>query len=245
MTPDRHSGTYLVTGASSGIGRAVCERLLADGHEVIGLSRSIDAPRYSQSGFTALACDLTDFASSADTITALLKSGRSLTGAVFCAGAGYFGGLEQLDFQRIRRLLDLNLLSPMQLSKLLVPGFKRQGHGRLIFIGSEAALEGSKNGTAYCASKFGLRGFVQALSAECRQSGVNVSLINPGMVRTAFFESLHFQPGRDDSNAITPELVAESVAYLLGVDANTVVDEINLSPRKRVIEFGQSGASPT
>ena len=170
MTTDSIPGAILVTGASSGIGQAVCDRLLAEGHEVIGISRNIAAPQHARPGFTALACDLENFEQSSELIGNFLKGGRPIAGAVFCAGTGYFGGLEQLDFKRIRKLVDLNLLSPMQLSKLLVPGLKRQGYGRLIFIGSEAALEGAKNGTAYCASKFGLRGFVQAVGVGSRCS---------------------------------------------------------------------------
>lgn len=230
-------GAVLVTGASSGIGAAVSERLLDDGLEVIGISRSIEQKHHARPGFTALACDLTDFRQSADRLRALINSGRSLRGAVFCAGAGYFGDLEQLDFERVRSLLDLNLVSPMQISKLLVPGFKRQGYGQMIFMGSEAALAGSRKGSAYCASKFGLRGFVQALSAECRQAGVRVTLVNPGMVRTPFFETLQFRPGRDADNAIAPQMIADTVAFLLTTDDQAIVDEINLSPRKHVIEF--------
>ena len=237
MSTPAETGAVLVTGASSGIGQAVCKRLLDKGIDVIGISRSIGDPQHAQPGFTALPCDLTDFSRSASVVNALIKSQRPLRGIVFCAGAGYFGDLEQLDFERVRSLLDLNLLSPMQLSKLLVPKFKRQGRGLLIFIGSEAALQGSRKGSAYCASKFGLRGFVQSLRAECRQSGVRVTLVNPGMVRTPFFDKLQFRPGEADCNAISPELIADTVAFLMTMDDCAVVDEINLSPQKHVIEF--------
>lgn len=227
----------LVTGASSGIGFAVCEKLLKQGYAVTGISRSIDTAPLKHENFTPLACDLRDYEQTAKKIKPLLKSRQAVSGVVFCSGAGYFGNLEQLDFKKIQALIELNLLSPMYLSKLLLPYFKSQASGRLIFIGSEAALQGTRKGTAYCASKFGLRGFVQALSAECRQAGLNISLINPGMVDTAFFDNLDFKPGPNPSNHIPVETVAECVYTVLNADSNAVIEEINLMPRNRVLAF--------
>ena len=229
--------TVLVTGASSGIGAAVCRALLEEGYGVIGLSRSIKASHFDQPGFTPMACDLRDFKALESQIKSLLKSDIKLVGAVFCAGAGYFGSLEQLDFKKIQALIELNLLSPIFLSKLLVPHLKRRKCGHMIYLGSEAALQGAKNGTAYCASKFGLRGFVQSLCAESRASGLSISLINPGMVDTAFFDQLHFQPGEDPNNKITPEAIAACVSSIIQTESNTVIEEINLSPRNKVIAF--------
>ena len=227
--------TILVTGARSGIGAAVCRSLLDQGYAVVGLSRSISDTAFENANFSALRCDMCDHASLASQIKVLLKTDIDLAGAVFCAGSGYFGGLEQLDFTKVEALLNLNLLSPMFLSKLLIPGLKRRGAGHLIYLGSEAALQGARNGSAYCASKFGLRGFVQSLREECRQSGLSVSLINPGMVDTPFFDDLQFTPGEDASNRISPEAVAACVASIFASEANSIIEEINLSPRNKVV----------
>ena len=234
---DRSNQSVLVTGASSGIGAAVCEMLLEEGYAVIGISRHINQNQFEHPGFTAMVCDLQDFDELELKVKTLLKSGAYLSAAIFCAGAGYFGNLEQLNFKKMQALIDLNLLSPILLSKLLLPHFKRQQRGHMVYLGSEAALQGAKNGTAYCASKFGLRGFVQALCAESRASGISVSLINPGMVDTAFFDQLHFQPGENQSNRIPPETIAACVKSILQTDPNAIVEEISLSPRNKVVAF--------
>lgn len=229
--------TILVTGASSGIGLALSKKLLADGYAVIGVSRSGNAADIQHEQYSDIICDLSDIKQIEQQIKPFLGKDIPIAGVVFCAGQGYFGALEQLDFAKVEALIRLNLLSPMFLSKLLVPYFKRRKAGRLVFIGSEAALQGAKNGTAYCASKFGLRGFVQSLSAEARQAGVNVSLINPGMVDTPFFDDLHFEPGAHPSNSISVETLADCIITCLKTDSNSVIDEINLSPRNKVVSF--------
>jgi len=116
-----------------------------------------------------------------------------------------------------------------------LPRLKKKGFGDIVFIGSEAALQGSKNGAIYCASKFALRGFAQSLRAECAKGGVRISTINPGMVQTSFFESLDFQPGEEPANYIEPSDVSDVVKLILTARPGTVFDEINLSPLKKVI----------
>ena len=91
----------------------------------------------------------------------------------------------------------------------------------------------------YCAAKFALRGFAQALRAECARSGIRVTLVNPGMVQTPFFDALDFRPGESPDCYILPEDVARTVAHVLAARPGTVFDEIDLSPQKRVIEFNK------
>jgi short-subunit dehydrogenase len=98
--------------------------------------------------------------------------------------------------------MNLNFVSQSFLAKEFLPALKRKALADLIFIGSEAALAGSRKGSIYCASKFALRGFSQSLRDECAKSSVRVSLINPGMVKTDFFQSLTFEPGEENSSRL-------------------------------------------
>ncbi|NOU44887.1 MAG: SDR family NAD(P)-dependent oxidoreductase, partial [Methyloglobulus sp.] len=88
----------------------------------------------------------------------------------------------------------------------------------------------------YCASKFALRGFTQALREECSKDQIRVCLVNPGMVLSPFFDRLTFAPGDDDSNYLIPEDVAEAVSYVINSRAEMIVDEINLNPASKVVK---------
>jgi NADP-dependent 3-hydroxy acid dehydrogenase YdfG len=229
--------TVLVTGASSGIGRAIARNLLQQGHHVLGASRDCGKFVRQMDTFSPVQLDLSRLNELPQKIRELEQAFPEIDAVVFCAGRGQFGSVEEFSYTQIEALMTLNFTSQAYLVKALLPALKRKEHSDLIFIGSEAALKGSRKGALYCASKFALRGFTQALREECGKSNVRVCLINPGMVKTAFFETLSFEPGDDDSHFIEPEDVAEAASYVLNSRAQTVIDEINLSPLNKVVKF--------
>ena len=229
--------TVLVTGASSGIGRSIAQNLLQDGHSVIGVSRDCRKFTRQMANFSSVQLDLSRVAELPQEIRQLQQRFPEIDAVVFSAGMGRFGSLEEFSYPQIEALLTINFTSQVFLTKALLPALKCKAHSDLIFIGSEAALKGSRKGAIYCAGKFAIRGFTQALREECANSHVRVCLINPGMVKTAFFENLTFEPGDHESNAIMPEDVAEAVSYVLGSRTHIVIDEINLSPLNKVVKF--------
>jgi len=229
--------TILVTGASSGIGRAVARNLLQQGHTVIGVSRDCRKFTRKMDDFSSVQLDLSRVNDIPQKIHELQQMFPEIDAVVFSAGMGRFGSVEEFSYAQIEALMAINFTSQVFLTKALLPALKRKANSDLIFIGSEAALKGSRKGAVYCASKFALRGFTQALREECSKSNVRVCLINPGMVRTAFFEHLAFEPGNDETNTILPEDVAHAVSYVLGSRSQIVIDEINLSPLNKVVKF--------
>ena len=114
---------------------------------------------------------------------------------------------------------------------------KAKGSGEIIIMGSEASIVGKKKASLYSAAKFGLRGFAQSIRDECGNSGVRVCLINPGFVRTPFFDSLNFEPGKDENNAIEPGDIAKIVCDIIETRKGTLIDEINVSPASKTIIF--------
>ncbi|UOA09612.1 SDR family oxidoreductase [Methylobacter sp. S3L5C] len=229
--------TVLVTGASSGIGRAVAQNLLQQGHTVIGVSRDCRKFTRQMEHFSSVEIDLSQLSELPQKIRQLQQRFPEIDAVVFSAGIGQFGSVEEFSYPQIEALMTINFTSQVFLTKALLPALKRKANSDLIFIGSEAALKGSRKGAVYCASKFAVRGFTQALREDCGKCNVRVCLINPGMVKTAFFEELAFEPGDHESNAILPEDVAAAVSYVLGSRTQMVIDEINLSPLNKVVKF--------
>jgi len=226
----------LVTGASSGIGQAICKRLISEGHKVIGLARDFDKSTYTDPSFHVISVDLSNIDLLPDRLKNLRKEFPTIDGLVCCAGRGQFGSLEEFSYEQIRSLMELNFLSQAYIIKTFLPGIKKRGRGDILIIGSEAALSGGRKGAIYCASKFALRGLAQALREECSRNGIRVTIINPGMVKTDFFNDLNFAPGDNEENYILPEDIADAALLIISSRHGTVYDEINLSPQKKVIQ---------
>lgn len=227
----------LITGATSGIGKAISEELLARGYEVLGLGRRAGVAPLAADGFRGLALDLSDLESLPGRLEDLAREFPEIDAVVLSAGRGMLGGLEQASYRQIRDLIDLDLTSQIFVARAFLPRLKRRGRGDLVFMGSEAALAGSRNGSVYCAAKFALRGLALSLRDECARSGVRVSIVHPGVVRTPFFDDLPIAPGTEPGEALEPGDVAAAVAFLLTQPPGMVIDELSLSPLKKKIWF--------
>ena len=228
-------GKVIVTGSSSGIGFAITKHLLDEGYNVVGVSRSGNSTQFHHNNYENYSIDLANIDELPAQVTKLASQYSDVQSIVFCAGRGQFGCLEEFSFTQIRSLMDLNFLGQAFLAKAFIPQFKKRNSGNLIFIGSESALNGSRKGAIYCASKFAVRGMAQALREECSRNNIRVTIINPGMVNSAFFDGLDFEPGEEPENYLQPEDVAEAVGYILGSRELINLDEINLSPMKHVV----------
>lgn len=227
----------VVTGASAGIGLAICSRLAQAGYEVVGVARHFDCSSDPSPWSRTIPFDLSSPDATESFARKLAIDENDADILVLCAGTGRFAPLESLPVSDIRYMLNLNLLAPMLLSRAFVSRFKTRRRGDLIFIGSEAAHLPGRRGTAYCASKFGLRGFVQSLRLECAARGVRVCLINPGMTDTGFYDELDFAPGGEEFQHLRAADIASAVDLVLSAPPGTVFDEINLTPSARVIDF--------
>lgn len=230
----------LISGSSSGIGLATTRQLLQQGYRVIGISRRGRIDEFDAADFIPLALDIADTAALEARLAALTKEHR-IDCFIHAAGQGHFGSIEQFSAAQIAASIDLNLTSALIFCRSLVPPMRRRGQGQLLFIGSESALSAGRKGALYSAAKFGLRGFCQALREDCAADGIRVSLVNPGMVRSPFFDGLGFAPGEAPENAIEVDDVARILWQILQSSSDIVIDEINLSPRVKSLNFKSSG----
>lgn len=227
----------IVTGASAGIGRAICRRLLKDKWTVVGIARDFAKFGTQPKKFYPVSIDLSDLKHLPEKLKTLAKRFPSPDAIVCNAGRGQFGSLEEFSYDQIRSFLEFNFLSHVYLVRAFIPEMKKRRKGDIVVIGSEAGLSGKQRGTLYCSSKFALRGFAQSLREECAQRSVRVSIINPGMVKTRFFDSLGLTYGKSKSNYLLPEDIAQAVFLILSSRRETVFDEMNLSPLQKVVVF--------
>jgi 3-hydroxy acid dehydrogenase / malonic semialdehyde reductase len=235
MTAD--SRTILITGASRGIGRAISRKLLEESYQVMGVARDFDEEMTRATGFTPVRMDLSELDRLPGRFSDLRRQHPSIDALICNAGYGRFGSLEEFSPAQIQQMIDLNLTSKILLIREFLPALKARGGGDVILMGSESALSGGRRGAVYSATKFALRGLAQSLREECSGSGVRVGIINPGMVDTDFFAGLSFRPGQDTDAHLTPEDVAQAAWLMLSARPGAAIDEINLSPQKKVIEF--------
>jgi NADP-dependent 3-hydroxy acid dehydrogenase YdfG len=226
----------LVTGASGGIGMAITGRLLNQGYRVVAIGRDF-TPLADSENLDKRIVNLASLDSLPTYLESIIRDHPDIDGAILNAGSGRFGNLEEFSYQQISDLVTINLIQHLYVARALVPLFKRSAQGDLVVIGSEAALAGGRKGAVYSACKFALRGFAQSLRAECSSSGVRVCLINPGMVDTGFYNDLNFKPGDLAENALQGDDIADAVMLALEARPGAVLDEININPLKKVIQF--------
>ena len=220
----------LITGSSSGIGKAISHQLLSDGFKVIGIARDHSKYIPVSENYFPLTIDLSNIETLDETIPCILKKYTKISLFISNAGFGDFKNLENFSPSQIQNYFNVNLISQIVIARFVISHMRNAGTGDIIIIGSESAVIGKRKATLYSAAKFGLRGFSQALRDEVGASGIRVSLINPGLVRSPFFDQLDFEPGEHYNNAILPDDVAKLVLETVKTRRGTIIDEINLSP---------------
>lgn len=226
----------IISGSSSGIGRAIATKLLDLGYSVVGLSRNHQKFTPDNPNYFPYTLDFSDLYQAELILKSIHQEHQDIQVIIGNAGYGRFGNLEQFSLRQIDDLIKVNFLGQVLLVKTFLSNIKKRGDGKIILMGSEAALSGAKQGSIYCAAKFALRGFTQSLRLECAGAGVGVTLINPGLVNTPFFEPLNFAPGVEPENALLPEDIAAQVALLVQWENRLLVEEINIQPLKPLIK---------
>lgn len=183
--------TAIVTGASSGIGRASAEALVRAGFTVFGTSRrKANGP----DGVTMLICDVTD----GEAVTALVSTVLAQTGRIDLlvnnAGVGLLGGAEESSVAQVQALFDVNLFGVIRMTNAVLPSMRRRGEGRIVNIGSVLGFVPAPYSAYYSAAKHALEGYSESLDHELRAFNIRVSVIEPAFVRTVF-----------DQNGIEPD----------------------------------------
>ena len=228
------SKNIIVTGSSSGIGLSITKALLKNKANVLGISRR--RPNFSNKNYQHIEFDLSKIESEYDKLNNIIKE-KSFDGLISNAGTGKLDSLENFSPEQISQFINLNLNSHIIITRLLLPYLKTNQNGFLIYIGSEASYKVGKYGSIYSACKFGLRGFVKSIRIETSLNNIKVTQINPGIVKTPFYNDLKISPGTKNDEFIEPNDISDVIIDVLKMRKGTVIDEINLTSQKKTITF--------
>jgi NAD(P)-dependent dehydrogenase (short-subunit alcohol dehydrogenase family) len=234
--------TALVTGAGSGIGRAVVLRLAADGWSVALVGRRADplaatialAAREDQERLASFPCDIGRAAAvqgMADQVAARFGPIDALVNAA--AVNTPRRSFEVLTLEEYTRLLDTNLHGAYYCAQAVLPAMRRRGSGTIVNINSEAGrAANAKAGPAYVMAKFGLAGLTQSINAEERARGIRACSIFPGDVNTPLLDQRPQPPPLEArANMLQPEDVAACVCLALALPARAILEELVVRPR--------------
>ncbi len=185
--------TIFITGCSSGIGYVTAKQAQNRGHRVICSARKHeDVERLQQEGFETLRLDLADSDSIQQAVKALFELTGNRLDAVFHNGAyGQPGAVEDLTRQVLQEQFESNFFGTHELTNLLIPNMRGQGHGRIIYNSSVLGLVPMRFRGAYNASKFALEGLAATLRLELHGSGIDIVLIEPGPIESRFRQNAY------------------------------------------------------
>ena len=206
---DKPSKAILITGCSTGIGRAAAEHLAKRGHNVYATARKLESiADLGASGCKTLALDVCDEASMRAAVDAVIAAEGAVGVLVNNAGYGQDGPLEEVPIDAVRRQFETNVFGLMRLTQLVLPGMREQRWGRIINVGSMGGKLVFPLGGVYHATKFAVEALSDALRFEVRPFGIGVSLIEPGAIRTQFIDTslatMNGGPADDASGAASP-----------------------------------------
>lgn len=232
-------GRALITGASSGIGKATALEFAKAGIHVALVSRSPEkleavAAAAREVGVSAgvYPLDLAELSSVREGIAAIAADFGPVDILVNNAGMGYTGTLMETPLSDWQRVIDLNLTSVFQCIQGILPGMRDRSCGTIINVVSIAGKQTFPGWGAYCVSKFGLMALSQTLAAEERARGIRVTALCPGSVNTPIWDTETVRADFDRSAMLTPEIVAQTILQAVLLPEQAAIDELILMPSR-------------
>lgn len=193
MSADAQSTTWFVTGASRGFGRELTEQLLARGHRVAATLRRPeqldDLAARHRDRLWVRALDVTDTTQMRRVVAEAFAELQRVDVVVSNAGFGVFGAAEDLTDEQAEAMIATNLTASIQLARAVIPYLRAQGGGRLLQLSSMGGHIAFPAFSLYHATKWGIEGFYESLAPEVEPFGIRTTLVEPGMIRTTFYQA--------------------------------------------------------
>src|SRR3954468_24003689 len=184
------SNSVLITGCSSGIGHATAKRLAGKGLTVYATGRRPESiADLEESGCKTLALDVTDEASMKAAVEAVEAAEGAVGALVNNAGYSQSGAIESVPMERLRAQFETNVFGLVRMCQLVLPGMRRRGWGRIVNISSMGGRLTFPGGGAYHGTKYAVEALSDALRFEVRGFGIDVAVIEPGLIKTRFGET--------------------------------------------------------
>lgn len=194
--------TILITGAGTGLGKELALAYAGKGNRIILVGRtasSLDEVcqmiEKTDGNAITIPCDITD-AKMVEQMISDLNEKERVDQVINNAGVGYFGPLQEIKTDEISSMIDTNVKGTIYVTKAILPAFLERNAGKIMNIISTAGLYGKVHETAYCASKFALRGFTEALVKELENTSISVSGVYMGGMDTPFWDENNFVTDR-------------------------------------------------
>lgn len=218
--------TVLVTGASSGIGKATAIYLAQNGYHVYAAARRMEKMQeLKEYGIKPVTLDVSKDESMVACVEKILNEARSIDVLINSAGLGSYGALEDVPITEAKNQLEINLFGVARLIQLVLPQMRKNGYGKIVNISSVGGKVGLPMGVWYHASKFAIEGLSDSLRNEVRQFGIDVIVIEPGGTKS--------------------EMVEIGAGDLMRVSGNTVYKGLANSIQKMYTEMAKNAVEPT
>ena len=220
----QHRNPILITGCSTGIGRASADLLVKAGYTVYATARREESlAELAAAGARTLRLDVTDEESMRAAVATVSQAHGSVGTLINNAGYGEYGTIEETDLDAVRRMFETNVFGLARLTQLCLPGMREAGGGLVLNVGSMGGRIAFPVGGYYHATKYAVEGLTDALRNEVREFGIAVSLIEPGPIRTNFEESINSSAAVDNPNSPYAALVTKVQAVNADAYASKVL----------------------
>lgn len=219
--------TILITGGSDGLGKTLAEYLSKENNVIIIAINEEKLKKVAKNNnCTYKVCDVSDYKLVENTINEIIEEHNKIDVLINNAGLWIQEELDINDSDRIKSVIEVNLLGTINVSKAVIPNMKQNKDGLIININSQAGINHKAERTVYNASKWGVTGFTKSLQDELAKYGIRVTDVLPGMLRTDMFNKLNITKNME--NGLDTKEVARLIQFIIDTPSNVMIPEVGI-----------------